>query len=199
MGEEEEDKPKEREKFYREKCHKIKCKCETKCTYTIHDHIHDVAKIYRKEYPRMTLNRVLGRTHVHIWKGQGGRSHIEDGSYGYWGNMVAEYYQKMQRGEYRLRKRQKKMKKNVKGKEGDNKCAGIQLGDTTTTRESSDRNRPLGVTGCPNNSKWNPYHECNSWCQEHYGDGKKELDPEYPEHLVDGTILWGDARRWKTV
>jgi len=194
--EEEEDKPKEREKFYREKCHKIKCKCETKCTYTIHDHIHDVAKIYRKEYPRMTLNGVLERTHVNIWKGQGGRSHIEDGSYGYWGNMVAEYYQKMQRGEYRLRKRQKK--KNVKEKEGENKCAGIQLGDP---------NRFL-VPGCPNNNKWNPYHECNSWCQERYGDGKKELDPEYPEkstrvscdsNLVDGTILWGDARRWKTI
>ena len=64
-----------------------------------------------------------------------------------------------------------------------------------------------GVTGCPN--KWNKWHECNSWCQEHYGDGKKkELDPEYPEkstrvscdsNLVDGTILWGDARRWKTI
>ena len=79
--EEEEDKPKEREKFYREKCHKIKCKCETKCTYTIHDHIHDVAKIYRKEYPRMTLNRVLGRTHVNIWKGQGGRSYRVSNGY----------------------------------------------------------------------------------------------------------------------
>ena len=81
-----------------------------------------------------------------------------------------------------------------------------KFGDTTTKRESSDRNRFMGHPGCPN--KWNPYHECNSWCQEHYGDGKKELDPEYPEkstrvscdsNLVDGTILWGDARRWKTI
>ena len=52
-----------------------------------------------------------------------------------------------------------------------------KFGDTTTKRERSDRNRFMGHPGCPN--KWNCYHECNSWCQKHYGDGKTEPDPEY--------------------
>ena len=52
-----------------------------------------------------------------------------------------------------------------------------KFGDTTTKRESSDRNRFMGHPGCPN--KWNPYHECNTWCKCNYGDGKKEPDPEY--------------------
>ena len=51
-----------------------------------------------------------------------------------------------------------------------------KFGDTTK-RESSDRNRHMGHPGCPN--KWNAYHECNSWCQRHWGDGKKEPELEY--------------------
>ena len=95
------------------KC-KGKCKCETKCTYNIHDMIHEIAKIHRKEYPKLTNYQVLQKTHTHIWKSQGGRTSNEDGGFEYWEKMVNEYYEKMQRGEYVLRK-QKKMK--ARGKE----------------------------------------------------------------------------------
>ena len=69
-----------------------------------------------------------------------------------------------------------------------------KFGDTTAKRESSDRNRYLGHPGCPN--KWNAYHECNSWCQRHWGDGKKEPEPEYLKKykvgLFEGYVPYSD-------
>jgi len=52
-----------------------------------------------------------------------------------------------------------------------------KFGDTAKRESSDHRNRHMGHPGCPN--KWNAYHECNSWCQRHWGDGKKEPEPEY--------------------
>lgn len=37
--------------------------------------------------------------------------------------------------------------------------------------------KTMGVPGCPN--KWNCYHECSSWCLDHFGNGKREPDAEY--------------------
>ena len=51
-----------------------------------------------------------------------------------------------------------------------------KFGDTAK-KDDNDRNRHMGHPGCPN--KWNAYHECNSWCQKHWGDGKKEPESEY--------------------
>ncbi|XP_059090650.1 polyglutamine-binding protein 1-like [Tigriopus californicus] len=40
-----------------------------------------------------------------------------------------------------------------------------------------DKAKLLGYPGCPN--KWNPYHECQPFCSDHWGSGHKEPSLEY--------------------
>ena len=90
---------------------------DEKKTCSIWDMIHEIAKIYRKTYPKITTNQVLHKTHTYMWKSQGGRlSNPDDGSYGYWGKTVAEYAEKMRKGEYVLRKQKKNKKAPMEAK-----------------------------------------------------------------------------------